>query len=169
MRSQISLWMPCGSRFVGGKRSTISRLTPASKNSTALRANERAACWLSLLPGDTISITLTDLTTGTLGVSGLDVTSVANSNTALGAIDAAIDTVSTGRGQLGAAQNRMISTIASIANARENLSAAESRIRDVDVAAETADLTRNSILQQAAVSVLAQANVQPQLALGLLG
>ena len=50
----------------------------------------------------------------------------------------------------------------------ENLSAAESRIRDVDVAAETADLTRNSILQQAAVSVLAQANVQPQLALALL-
>jgi flagellin len=62
----------------------------------------------------------------------------------------------------------MVSTIASIANARENLAAAESRIRDVDVAEETADLTRNSILQQAAVSVLAQANVQPQLALTLL-
>ena len=65
-------------------------------------------------------------------------------------------------------QNRLTSTIASIAVARENLSAAESRIRDVDVALETADLTRNTILQQAAVSILGQANVQPQLALNLL-
>ena len=62
----------------------------------------------------------------------------------------------------------MSSAIASIATARENLAAAESRIRDVDVAMETADLTRNSILQQAAVSVLQQANTQPQLALSLL-
>jgi flagellin len=63
----------------------------------------------------------------------------------------------------------LTSAISSIFNTRENLSAAESRIRDVDVAIETADLTRNSILQQAAVSVLSQANVQPQLALSLLG
>jgi flagellin len=70
---------------------------------------------------------------------------------------------------MGATQNRMQSAIASISSARENLAAAESRIRDVDVAMETADLTRNSILQQAATSVLAQANMQPQLALSLLG
>ena len=62
----------------------------------------------------------------------------------------------------------MTSAIASIANVRENLSAAESRIRDVDVASETADLTRNTILQQAATAVLAQANAQSQLALQLL-
>ncbi len=84
------------------------------------------------------------------------------------ALDLAVDSVSTSRGTLGAAQNRMTSAIASIATAKENLAAAESRIRDVDVAAETADLTRNSILQQAAVSVLSQANMQPQLALKLL-
>lgn len=118
---------------------------------------------------ETISISLTDGTGTTLGVSGLDVTSVGNANTALSALDTAVDTVTTGRGQLGAAQNRMASAIASISNTRENLSAAESRIRDVDVALETSDLTRNSILQQAAVSVLSQANVQPQLALSLLG
>jgi flagellin len=93
---------------------------------------------------------------------------VANSGAALTAIDAAIDTVSTSRGDLGAPRTACSATIASIANARENLSAAESRIRDVDVASETADLTRNTILQQAAVSVLSQANVQPQLALSLL-
>ena len=62
----------------------------------------------------------------------------------------------------------MTSAFSSIQSARENLSAAESRIRDVDVAFETADLTRNTILQQASVSVLSQANVQPQLALRLL-
>jgi len=77
--------------------------------------------------------------------------------------------VNTARGALGASQNRLTSAYTSIQSARENLSAAESRIRDVDVAYETADLTRNSILQQAAVSVLSQANVQPQLALRLLG
>ena len=65
-------------------------------------------------------------------------------------------------------QNRLQSTLSSIQNSTENLSAAESRIRDVDVAWETADLTRNTILQQAATSVLAQANLQPQLALSLL-
>ena len=119
--------------------------------------------------GDTITINLPDATAATLGITGLDVTSSANASTALAALDTAINSVSTSRGELGAGQNRMNSVIASIANTRENLSAAESRIRDVDVAAETADLTRNTILQQAAVSVLAQANVQPQLALNLLG
>jgi len=82
--------------------------------------------------------------------------------------DGAIDLVNTARGELGAAQNVMQSALASTLNVRENLSAAESRIRDVDVAMETADLTRNSIMQQAAVSILQQANVQPQIALSLL-
>jgi len=103
-----------------------------------------------------------------LGINTSAVTNVTVANLALAALDSAIDATTTTRGTLGAAQNRMTSSIASIANARENLAAAESRIRDVDVAMETADLTRNSILQQAAVSVLAQANTQPSLALTLL-
>ena len=103
-----------------------------------------------------------------LGISTAAVTSVTAANAALGLLDTAIDATTTSRGRLGAAQNRMTSTIASIANSRENLAAAESRIRDVDVAMETADLTRNTIMQQAAVSILSQANVQPQLALSLL-
>ena len=118
--------------------------------------------------GEVVTLNLTDTTTATLGVDSEDVTTAANASSALAAIDTAIDLVTTGRGGLGAAQNRLGSAIASIASAREALSAAESRIRDVDVASETADLTRNTILQQAAVSVLAQANVQPQLALQLL-
>ncbi len=118
--------------------------------------------------GDTISVSLSSATTSALGIGSLSVTSTTNASAALATIDTAINTVSTNRGALGAAQNRLNSVVASIANSRENLSAAESRIRDVDVASETADLTRNSILQQAATSVLAQANVQPQLALSLL-
>jgi flagellin len=117
---------------------------------------------------ETIDISLVDTTAATLGVGAIDVTSATGANAALSVIDAAVDTVNTARGNLGAVQNRLQSAVASIANARENLSAAESRIRDVDVAMETADLTRNSIMQQAAVSVLAQANVQPQIALKLL-
>src|SRR5262245_41839444 len=118
--------------------------------------------------GETIDITFDDMTAATLGVD-TDITDVTNAQAALDLIDTAIDTVSGLRGSLGAQQNRIQSTVRSIANVAENLSGAESRIRDVDVAAETADLTRNSIMQQAAVSVLAQANVQPQLALSLLG
>ncbi|MBI5432659.1 MAG: flagellin FliC [Planctomycetes bacterium] len=144
--------------------------TTASFNGVSLL--DGASTGLSIQVGvnasETITIALSDATASTLGIGALDVTSVTNSNTALTTIDAAIDSVTTARGNLGAAQNRMTSAIASITNTRENLSAAESRIRDVDVALETADLTRNSILQQAAVSVLSQANTQPQLALTLL-
>ena len=99
----------------------------------------------------------------------LDIGSGGSVNTAITAIDTAINSVSATRGQLGATINRLNSTISNLAIQSENLSAAESRIRDVDVASETAKLTRNSILQQAAISILSQANVQPQSALSLLG
>ena len=118
--------------------------------------------------GDTISLSLSDMTSTGLSLGSLGVTSAANASSAITSIDTAIDSVTTARGTLGAQMNRMTSAISSILNTRDNLSAAESRIRDVDVATETSDLTRNSILQQAAISVLAQANVQPQLALSLL-
>jgi len=115
-----------------------------------------------------ITLALVDSRSTTLGVDSLTVDTSTNAEAAITALDTAIDTVVTGRGTLGAEQNRMQSAYASIQILHENMSAAESRIRDVDIAMETADLTRNSILQQAAASVLAQANVQPQLALGLL-
>jgi flagellin len=119
---------------------------------------------------DTITVGLQDVGAAALGLSGgtFDVTDVANAQGVLAALDTATNSVNTARGNLGASQNRLQSTIRSILNVRENLSAAESRIRDVDVAAETADLTRNSIMQQAATSILSQANSQPQIALSLL-
>ena len=120
--------------------------------------------------GDTINLAFTDTTIAGLGLTGasFDVTTVTNAVAALNTIDSAIDTVIMSRGQLGAAQNQVETAIRSLRNAEQNLAAAESRIRDVDVAFETADLTRNSILQQASVSILAQANLQPQIALSLL-
>lgn len=84
-------------------------------------------------------------------------------------ISNAIDSVSDIRSKLGAAQTRFESIVANLSNVVENVSAARSRIMDADVAAETATLTRNAILQQAGTAVLAQANQQPQLALQLLG
>ena len=117
---------------------------------------------------DTLDVTLQEATASNLGLSSLDIGSTGSQTGAITAIDTAINTVSGLRGSLGAVQNRLGSTINNLAIQTENLSAAESRIRDVDVAYETAQLTRNNILQQASISVLSQANAQPQAALTLL-
>jgi len=119
---------------------------------------------------DTFTASLADVTTGTLGVNSLSLntSSVGSIDSIIVALGSAIDTVNTARGKFGAAQNRLASTIASLTISVENLTAAESRIRDVDVAYESGDLTRNNILQQAATSILGQANLQPQAALSLL-
>lgn len=117
---------------------------------------------------DTIDVTLADSTETGLSINTLDVTSTANANAAITALDTAMDTVSTTRSNLGAVQNRLESAARNTATQIENLTAAESRIRDVDVAKETAMLTRNQILQQAGVSILSQANQAPQAALSLL-
>ncbi len=118
---------------------------------------------------DTLQVSLTPSLSTSLGLSTLNIGSAGDVSFAISQIDSAINTVSQIRGTFGAIQNRLGATIANLGVAHENLSAAESRIRDVDVAYETAQLTRNSILQQAAISVLGQANMQPQAALTLLG
>ncbi len=99
-------------------------------------------------------------------------TGVGNATDAAAAMDevlAAVDTVSSARASFGAIQNRMETSIRNIQNTSENLSAANSRIRDVDVASETSNMTSMQILQQAAVSILAQANMTTSLAMSLLG
>ena len=118
---------------------------------------------------DTLSVSLSAALTTSLALNTLDIGSTGSTTTALTNIDTAINSVSSLRGSLGAVQNRLGSTINNLAIQSENLSAAESRIRDVDIAYETSQLTRNSILQQASISVLSQANAQPQAALQLLG
>jgi flagellin len=88
--------------------------------------------------------------------------------TALGRIDSALTTISTGRAKFGAAMNRLEVVTSSIQTMRLNLSAANSRIRDVDVAEETATLSKQQVLAQSGIAVLAQANQLPQLALSLI-
>jgi flagellin len=117
---------------------------------------------------DSLNVSLTPALSTTLGLSTIDVGSGGNSSFAISRLDAAVNAVSQLRGRFGSLQNRLQSTIANLGVASESLSAAESRIRDVDVAYETAELTRNNILQQASISILSQANAQPQAALQLL-
>lgn len=104
-----------------------------------------------------------------LGVGGADVSTTGFASAALTSITAAISAVGGARADLGALQNRFQSTIRNLSNISENIAGARSRIRDTDFAAETAELTRNQIIQQASLSVLSQANQRPQAALSLLG
>ncbi|WP_160032749.1 flagellin N-terminal helical domain-containing protein [Paenibacillus sp. An7] len=99
---------------------------------------------------------------------GIDVSSQAKANTAITAINTAIETVSAERSKLGAVQNRLEHTINNLNTSSENLTAAESRVRDVDMAKEMMEQTKNNILAQAAQAMLAQANQQPQGVLQLL-
>jgi len=102
-------------------------------------------------------------------VSSIDIGSRAGAVEALDVVDLALENVSAQRADLGALQNRLESTINNLSTTSENLSASRSRILDADFASETAQLSRNQIIQQAGVSILAQANQQPQIALSLLG
>ena len=103
-----------------------------------------------------------------LGISVTDVSTIGGASAALTAITAAISAVGGARSDLGAAQNRFQSTIRNLSRISENVAGARSRIRDTDFASETAELTKNQIIQQASLSVLSQANQRPQSALSLL-
>ena len=130
----------------------------------------------------TSNITFEEVTAGALASSGLDsagnatttidqvdISTLEGATTAISSVDSALAQIDTIRGDLGAVQNRFESTIANLQNVSENLSAARSRILDADIAQETSNMTKQNILQQAGVSILAQANQAPQLALSLLG
>lgn len=101
-------------------------------------------------------------------VASLDISSIESSNRAIDIVDGALQQIDATRADLGAIQNRMESTISNLSVQSENLSAARSRIQDTDFAAETAELTRNQILQQAGTAMLAQANQISQGVLSLL-
>jgi flagellin len=119
---------------------------------------------------DRIGITVASAKGADLGVntSGVSISTKSASQAALSKLDTALKSVSSIRARLGAYENRLSSTVANLAVAHENLSAANSRIRDMDAAQETSNLTKSQILLQAGVSVLAQANSVPQVALSLI-
>jgi flagellin len=116
---------------------------------------------------DTLTVSVSDVDAASLSLSTA-ISTVSKAQAALVAATSAISTIATRRSGLGAMQNRLESIVSNIDTVVENLTGAESRIRDVDVAAETADLTKYSILVQAGVSILTQANQSPQVALSLL-
>ncbi|MDJ0805691.1 MAG: flagellin, partial [Gammaproteobacteria bacterium] len=101
-------------------------------------------------------------------VADVDISTETGAHAAIETIDAALQTITDTRGDMGAMQNRLESTIVNLSNVSENVSAARSRIQDADFAMETANLTRTQILQQAGISMLSQANAQPQMVLSLL-
>jgi len=119
-----------------------------------------------------ITVSLDGSDTAALGVDALagavSLTTQSGANSAISALDTAIEKISTTRGQLGAYQNRLDSMINSLGVASENAGAANSRIRDADVAKSVSEMVRTQILQQSTMAVLAQANQAPQMALQLL-
>ena len=119
--------------------------------------------------GSSITVSSVDVTASALGIASQSLTTAAGAATALTAVDTAITRKDSARASFGYIMNRLESTTSVLDIQAENLMAAESRISDVDVATETAKLTRNQVLSQAGVAMLAQANMMPQMALSLLG
>ena len=146
------------STTVGGQ---VSFASSASFNVTSSIANAAGSIFNNATANAANVSTLQSINT-------LDITSVDGSSKAIEAVDGALMQIDNMRGDLGAVQNRFESTIANLQNISENISAARSRILDADIAQETSKMTSQNILQQAGVSILAQANQAPQLALSLL-
>lgn len=151
--------------YAAGAETTYGKITLESASAVTIESGS----------GGDAGVTGIGFTQGTFGgasdgqfLTELDISTVEGSEKALTAIDNALDAVNRERANLGAIQNRLDSTISSIAINVENLSTARSRILDADFASETAEFSRTQVLQQAGVSILAQANAQPQLVLSLL-
>ena len=127
-----------------------------------------ATSGFSITDIDATDFAAADITASLSSVADVDVSTRAGANNALEVLDKALRTVSDSRSDIGAIQNRLEFTISNLSNVSENVSAARSRIQDTDFAAETANLTRNQILQQAGIAMLSQANSAPQSVLALL-
>ncbi|MEG3766905.1 flagellin [Alteromonas sp. 14N.309.X.WAT.G.H12] len=156
----------------------ITRISTDSQfNGVDILTGGFSAQFLVANAGQTISVNLSAInlaglngfSAGGLGLTGGTVADVAGASALLSVVDGAISAIGGVRADLGALQNRFQSTIRNLSSISENVSAARSRIRDTDFASETAELTRNQIIQQASTTVLSQANQRPQSALQLLG
>jgi len=117
---------------------------------------------------DTINIAGVDVSSSALGLGSVSIASTGGAQSALATLDSAINAKDTARATFGYKMNRLENTVAVINNQAENMMASESRVSDVDVATEMAAMTRNQVLAQAGVAMLAQANMMPQMALTLL-
>jgi len=168
---------------VSALRTEISRISTTTQFAGVdiLTGDYSAKFLVGANEGQTISVNLSTQTLSNAGVNGfsatglnitgtgVDVLSSGNASGLMAKIDTAISAIGGLRADLGALQNRFQSTIRNLSNISENVSAARSQIKDTDFATETANLTRNQIIQQASTTVLSQANQRPQAALQLLG
>jgi len=149
---------------------TAGKIELKASNSAVAGSNKG----LTLQIGDTaekfnkVTVSVGNMDSNSIGIGGIDVSSQDGAAASIEKIKTAIDNVSSTRGDLGALQNRLEHTINNLSVTEENMTSAESRIRDVDMAKEMMDFTKNNILNQAAQSMLAQANQQPQGVLQLL-
>ncbi len=161
-------------------RNEINRISATTEFNGQMLLDGSASAGLTMQVGihntgnDRLSMSVTRLTTSTIGSTSMHLASASlstatNAQIALDLFDKAIEQLSTSRSNLGALQNRIMITINNLDVAHENLSAANSRIRDVDVAEESGRLTKNQILSQAGVAILGQANQLPSAALSLIG
>ncbi len=148
----------------------ITRITTSTKfnNKLLLDGSLNTQLQIGSEASDTISVTCATLNATALSVATLSVSTAAEANTSLQAVKTAINTVSTARANLGAVQNRLEYTINNLDTTAENMSSANSRIRDTDMAKEMMNYTKMNVLTQAAQAMLAQANQQPQSVLQLL-
>jgi len=152
----------------GGSTLTEGGTIAAIKTGTVALSSTRGQ--ITVAPGTSAFQTQVNTTVNSSfqSVSAIDISTAAGAQSALAVIDAAVGTISSQRGDLGAVQNRLESTITNLSNVSQNVTAARSRITDADFAQETASLSKNQILQQAGISVLSQANSLPQQVLSLL-
>ena len=160
-------------------RTEINRISAVTEFNGQALLNGSASGGLDMQVGiqntanDRITLAISTMSASTLGgstfIAGQSLATATGAQNALAIFDTAITELSTARANVGAFQNRVQTTVSNLSVAHENLSAANSRIRDVDVAEESAAMTRNQILTQAGVAVLAQANQLPSAALSLLG
>jgi flagellin len=151
-----------------GSLSKSSELNLSSANKIGVSGNSVNEL---LGKGGTTAIASTGGSSGLTSIESLDISGIdsSGSQAAIKAIDAALAQIDSSRADLGAVQNRFSHTISNLANVAENVSSSRSRIQDTDFASETANMTKNQILQQAGTTILSQANQIPQAAISLLG
>jgi len=162
VQSEIDQMLTELDRFASTTEFNTKTLISGSMASTAMTLQVGANA------SQVIAFTIMQSTAASLGVSGIAVSTQASANAAIASIDAAINSISTERAKLGALQNRLTATISNLNAQSQTMTESVSRIRDTDVAAETINLTRLQILQQAGVAAQAQANTAPQVVLSLL-
>ena len=143
------------------------KLIDGSISSTATQLDFQVG--MNNTANDRISMTLASTSSTGLGLNDDSLATSSQAQAAITALDSALKTINTERSTLGATQNRLQMTISNLGNMYENMAASNSRLKDVDVAEESAAFSRNQIISQAATSMLAQANQLPQSALSLIG